>query len=194
MKVVGSIIARLGSKRLAHKNLMPFHGMPLVGYGIRLLERCKRLDVIVVSTEDELIAGVAHDFGARVVQRPVELSADDTPSVPVFRHIAESTDCTKHVNFNINYPTCSPQVIDDAVDKLETFEEVLTVPHAVWGQTRDCLENYGDPWKITAHPYRDERVGPIDIHKYDDILEAYRQKQGDIKDWDANQSAHSTES
>ncbi len=31
MHVVGSIIARLGSKRLKYKNLMPFEGKPLVG-------------------------------------------------------------------------------------------------------------------------------------------------------------------
>ena len=183
MKVVGSIIARLGSKRLIHKNLMPFHGMPLVGWGICLLEGAKSLDEIVVSTESELIARVAHDFGARVLRRPDSLSADNVPSIPVFQHIMSEASGDIHVNFNINFPFCEPAVVDDAVAKVQDIGEVLTVPYAVWAQTRTCLDGYGDPWKITAHQYPDSRVGDLDIHSMDDLLQAYRDKQGELPNW-----------
>lgn len=183
MRVVGSIIARLGSKRLVHKNLMPFHGMPLVGWGIRLLEQSKSLDEIIVSTESELIARVAHDFGARALKRPEALSADNIASVPVFQHIMAEVPGDIHVNFNINFPFCEPAVVDDAVRKVQEFGEVLTVPFAVWSQTRECLDNYGNPWNITAHQYADTRVGDLDIHTVGDLLEAYRQKQGDLPGW-----------
>lgn len=183
MRVVGSIIARLGSKRLIHKNLMPFHGMPLVGWGIQMLERAQSLDEIVVSTESELIARVAHDFGARVLKRHPSLSADDVASVPVFQHIMSEVPGDVHVNFNINFPFCEPAVVDDAVAKAQEEGEVLTVPFAVWAQTQECLDNYGDPWNITAHQYPDARVGDLDIHTLEDLLDAYRQKQGELPNW-----------
>lgn len=49
MHLVGSIIARLGSKRLAYKNLLPFEGKPLWVLGIEKLREAKRVDEIVVS-------------------------------------------------------------------------------------------------------------------------------------------------
>ena len=57
MDVVGSIIARLGSKQLAYKNLMPFEGKPLWGLGIEKLRVAERVDEIVVSTEILLADG-----------------------------------------------------------------------------------------------------------------------------------------
>lgn len=183
MKVVGSIIARLGSKRLIHKNLMPFHGMPLVGWGVRILEQSRSLDEIVVSTESELIARVAHDFGARVLRRPEALSEDNVPSIPVFQHIMREVPGDVHVNFNINFPFCEAAVVDDAVAMVQDMGEVLSVPFAVWAQTQACLDTYGDPWNITAHQYKDERVGDLDIHTVDDLLQAYRDKQGNLPGW-----------
>lgn len=63
--VVGSIIAGLGSKRLAYNNLLPFAGKPLVGLGVEILREAKLVDEIVVPTESELIAGVRWVSGRR---------------------------------------------------------------------------------------------------------------------------------
>lgn len=180
MHVVGSIIARLGSKRLAFKNLLPFAGKPLVGRGIEILRQAKRVDEIVVSTESELIARVALDFGATVLYRPEELARDETPSVPVFQHIVAHFPCDAHVNFNVNFPMCAPEVIDRAVELALKDGEALSRPYAAWAQTLDCLESYGDPVRISAHnhEFADDRAGPRDIHEMDDLLETYRAKQG----------------
>ncbi|QXD32286.1 cytidylyltransferase domain-containing protein [Candidatus Pelagisphaera phototrophica] len=90
MRVVGSIIARLGSKRLAYKNLMPFEGKPHWGLGIEKLREAKRVDEIVVSTECELIARVALDFGAAALARPVELALDDVRAGKTDIHTLEN--------------------------------------------------------------------------------------------------------
>lgn len=115
MHVVGSIIARLGSKRLSYKNILPFGGKPMLGLGIEKLRQARLVDEIVVSTESELIARIAHDFGAKVLPRPPELAEDDVPSIPVFQHIVKHFPCDVHVNFNINFPTCEPAVVDRAI-------------------------------------------------------------------------------
>lgn len=180
MHVVGSIIARLGSKRLTYKNLLPFEGKPLIGLGIEKLRQAARVDEIVVSTESELIARVALDFGATVLVRPDELASDKAPSVPVFQHLVQHHPCDVHVNFNINFPLCDPVVIDRAVELAVQNGESLSRPYAVWAQTRTCLESYGDPYKISAHDheFEDSRAGRIDIHTLEDLVETYRLKQG----------------
>lgn len=181
MHVVGSIIARLGSKRLTYKNLLPFAGKPLIGWGIEKLRESNTVNEIVVSTESELIARVALDFGATVLERPLELAADDAPSVPVFQHLIHHFPCDVHVNFNINFPLCDPAVVDRAVELAVRDGEALSSPYAAWAQTRACLEGYGDPVKISAHQHEfvDARAGEIDIHTLEDLVQSYRLHQGD---------------
>ena len=185
MHVVGSIIARLGSKRLPYKNLLPFAGKPLVGLGIEILRRTRLVNEIVVSTESELIARVARDYGATVLRRPAELAADDVPSVPVFQHILAHVPCDVHVNLNINLPQCAPEVIDRAVELAVEKGEALSVPYAAWAQTSDRLRHYGDPWEPEkkAFLFADPRAGSIDVHTIDDLLAVYRSTQGPIEGW-----------
>lgn len=181
MRVVGSIIARLGSKRLAYKNLLPFAGRPLVGLGVEIMRRAKSVDQIVVSTESELIARVALDFGATVLRRPDELAGDEVPSVPVFQHVVEHFPCDVHVNFNINFPMCDPAVIDRAVELAAENGEALSKPYAVWAQSAERLANYEDPANIPSafrSLFDDDRAGPLDIHTEQDLLETYRAWQG----------------
>lgn len=186
MRVVGSIIARLGSKRLPFKNLLPFAGKPLVGLGIEILRKTETVDTIVVSTESELIARVARDFGATVLRRPAELAADNVPSVPVFQHILAHFPCDVHVNFNINLPQCDPAVIDRAVELAAEKGEALSVPYAAWAQTAERLANYGDPWapEKKAFNFADPRAGTLDVHTLDDLLEVYRAAQGPLPGWE----------
>lgn len=185
MHVVGSIIARLGSKRLAFKNILPFNGKPLVGLGIETLRRANSVDEIVVSTESELIARIARDFGATVLQRPAELAGDGVPSVPVFQHLVQTYRCDVHVNFNINFPLCDPAVIDRAVEIAAETGESLSVPYAVWAQTAARLASYGDPWapEKKAFLFEDERAGAVDVHTLEDLLAVYRLQQGPLPDW-----------
>lgn len=185
MRVVGSIIARLGSKRLPYKNLLPFAGKPLVGLGIEILRKSRLVNEIVVSTESELIARVVRDFGAVVLRRPDELAADDVPSVPVFQHIVERFPCDVHVNLNINFPLCDPAVIDRAVELAMEKGEALSVPYAAWAQTTERLTNYGDPWapEEKAFLFDDERAGTVDVHTIEDLLEVYRNNQGPAIGW-----------
>ena len=186
MHVVGSIIARLGSKRLPYKNLLPFGGQPLVGRGIELLRRAHLVDEIVVSTESELIARVARDFGATVLRRPDELAGDKVPSVPVFQHLVAAHPCDVHVNFNINFPLCDPAVIDRAVELAREKGEALSVPYAAWAQTAERLRDYGDPWapETKAFLFEDDRAGAIDVHTVEDLLNVYRSSQGSMPGWE----------
>ena len=182
MKIVGSVIARLGSKRLNYKNLLPVKGKPLLGLAIEKLKEVDRIDKVVVSTESELIARVAKDFGVEVLMRPEALAGDNIPSIPVYQHIMEHYPCDIHVNYNCNFPICPSDVIEKAISLAIEKGESLSVPFAVWAQSRDCLKNYGDPYDITAYKFDDERIHATDIHSMDDLLEVYRFLQDNRQD------------
>jgi pseudaminic acid cytidylyltransferase len=85
--IVAVIPARGGSKRIPRKNIRPFAGKPIIAYSIAAARACGLFDRIIVSTDDEEIAGVARDCGAETpFQRPPELSDDHTGTDPVTAH------------------------------------------------------------------------------------------------------------
>ena len=115
MKVVGSVIARLGSKRLTYKNLLPYKGVPLVLHAITKLIDTKLFDQVVLSTDSELIARTCLTKKVEVLIRPSSLSTDDIPSIPVFQHIMENFPCDIHLNYNCNFPECDQSVFEKAI-------------------------------------------------------------------------------
>ena len=62
MKVIGSVIARIGSKRLTYKNLLPYRGKPIVVRALEKLVQSSLFDEVVLSTDSELIARNCHEI------------------------------------------------------------------------------------------------------------------------------------
>lgn len=82
--------ARGGSKGIPKKNVMPIAGKPLLAWTIEAALSAGSVDEVVVSTEDEEIAGVARHYGGLVpFMRPVELSGDEVSAVDVALHAIE---------------------------------------------------------------------------------------------------------
>lgn len=83
---VAIIPARGGSKRIPRKNIKPFHGVPVIGYAIKLAQESQIFSEVFVSTDDEEIAEVAISFGASVPWlRSRELSDDYATTVSVMQ-------------------------------------------------------------------------------------------------------------
>ena len=81
------ILARGGSKGIPRKNIRILAGKPLIAYSIACAKESKLIRRVIVSTDDEEIAGIAKQFGAEVpFMRPKELARDLTPDLPVFQH------------------------------------------------------------------------------------------------------------
>lgn len=84
---VAIIPARVGSKRIAGKNIKNFAGKPIISYSICAAKNSGIFDEIIVSTDCEKIAEIARQEGAEVpFIRPSELSDDHTPTAPVIEH------------------------------------------------------------------------------------------------------------
>lgn len=86
-EVLAIIPARGGSKGIPHKNIRQFAGYPLIAYSIAAGLQASTVTRVIVSTDDEEIAGVAKEFGAEVpFLRPTEFAQDNTLDLPVFTH------------------------------------------------------------------------------------------------------------
>ncbi len=101
---IAVIPARGGSKRIPRKNVRPFCGKPMLAYAIEAAKTSGLFEHIVVSTDDEEIAGIAHEYNAEIpFIRPKELADDLTPTVPVIAHAIQ--ECQKF-GWAIEYVCC----------------------------------------------------------------------------------------
>ena len=99
MKKIPTIIcARGGSKRLPRKNVLLFHGHPLIAWAITAAKHCKYVDDVWVSTDDDEIADISEQYGARIIRRPDWPDADTISAGRPTVHARE--EIKKHYDFD----------------------------------------------------------------------------------------------
>ncbi len=98
MKTIAIIPARGGSKRLPNKNIMLLGGIPLLAHSILYAKaNSEIIDEIYVSTDDENIKKIALQYGAKVIDRPENISGDFEPTASALKHVIENTDEVENV-------------------------------------------------------------------------------------------------
>lgn len=105
---IAIITARGGSKRIPRKNIKPFLGKPIIAYSITAALEAGCFNEVMVSTDDEEIAEVAHIFGANVpFLRSAETSNDFATTADVLKEVlAEYKRCgTEFPHASCIYPT-----------------------------------------------------------------------------------------
>ena len=80
MKTLAMITARGGSKRIPRKNVLPFCGKPIIWYSIQAALESGIFDEVMVSTDDEEIARIALEAGAKVPFMRSEKTSNDYAS------------------------------------------------------------------------------------------------------------------
>ncbi len=127
------IPARGGSKRIPRKNIKDFLGKPIIAYSIEAALKSNLFDEIMVSTDDEEIAAIAKEYGAKVPFMRSEENADDFATTydvieEVLQKYGEAGK--KFKNTCVLYP-CAPFVtasrLNEAYKKLEEFDTVFPV-------------------------------------------------------------------
>ncbi|MGO2792816.1 cytidylyltransferase domain-containing protein [Microbacterium gubbeenense] len=88
-ETVAIIPARGGSKGVPRKNILRVGGIPLVARAVRTAGAADGIDRVIVSTDDDEIAGVAESWGAEVVRRPADLADDAATSEDAVLHALE---------------------------------------------------------------------------------------------------------
>jgi N-acylneuraminate cytidylyltransferase len=85
--LVALIPARGGSKRVPRKNVRILNGHPLLAYAIAAARESGVFADVIVSTEDEAIARIAHHYGASIpFMRPPTLAGDASPDIEWVTH------------------------------------------------------------------------------------------------------------
>ena len=108
-----------------------------MSYAIEACKGSQYLDAqnIYVSTEDEEIAGIAVQCGAKVIDRPNELAEDHVWTQDVLSHALEWSERQTGSEFDVlvrvqaNSPQITSQKIDECIRKLQEHSlwEVFTV-------------------------------------------------------------------
>lgn len=90
---LGLIPARGGSKGFPRKNIRKLGGKPLIVHAIECALQCRRIDHLIVSTDDPSIAKIARENGAEVpFLRPEKLAGDRVPMLPVIKHALKACE------------------------------------------------------------------------------------------------------
>ena len=99
--VIGIVPARAGSKGLPRKNIAPLCGKPLIAWSIEAGLRSQYIDLVIVSTDSNKIAGISAEYGASVpFIRPAELATDETPTIDVVIHALEYLNIQRKQRFD----------------------------------------------------------------------------------------------
>jgi 3-deoxy-manno-octulosonate cytidylyltransferase (CMP-KDO synthetase) len=117
MKTLAVIPARYGSTRLPGKPLVSAGGVPIVARVFRQVARCRKVDRIVVGTDDAGIEKVMRSEGAEVMMTPRDLPSGGDRVAWVAARIPEAEIV---LNVQVDDPLVGPDMIDPLVESLES--------------------------------------------------------------------------
>ena len=88
MSRIAVIPARGGSTRIPRKNILEFHGKPIIAYSIETAKASGLFDRIIISTDDREIAEVAVQYGATDIhERRPEHARNEVGTQEVARQV-----------------------------------------------------------------------------------------------------------
>ena len=168
-RAIGLIPSRWGSTRFPGKSLASIGGKPLLAWVVERVRQSRRLEDVVVATDDDRIAGAARSLGVRaVLTRPDHPSGTD--------RIAEAMrglDANVIVNIQGDEPLIAPELIDELAVKMATepdwamataacpIKDVaeLASPHVV----KVVLDSHDGALYFSRLPIPCRRDGPPDL-------------------------------
>lgn len=174
MRTLGLIPAKGGSTRLRRKNILPLGGKPLIGWAIDAALASGVIDRLVVSTEDEEIAGRARELGADVpFLRPDALARDPAGVVDVALHALDvlREQGEEYDRIVILLPTCPFRTAADIRDAMALFEAkngTFLMSVAEFSHTPFAAQGIAEDG--TVHPHFPDHFGK----KAQEMPHAYR--------------------
>lgn len=141
------ITARGGSKRIPGKNKKEFCGKPILFYSIEAALESGIFDEVMVSTDDEEIAQLAVQAGAKVpFTRSAETSNDHASTDEVILEVLQEYEKRgqKFDSFCCIYPTApflTAKRLREAMELLETADSVMPVVAFSYPPQRGLIRN-----------------------------------------------------
>lgn len=118
------ILARGGSKGIPGKNLRKVAGVSLIGRSVRASVAARSVSATYVSTDDAEIAAEAMRHGAKIIQRPADISGDKATSESGWLHAlaeisAAGTEVARLVFLQCTSPFTTGEDIDGCLAAME---------------------------------------------------------------------------
>ena len=150
--IIGLIPARGGSKGIPRKNLAFLGDKTLLEIGVGKLFK-SGCDEVFVSTNDQEISECAIKYGAKVINRPNEISEDTSSTEPVILHAINSISIDP-TNILVIHQITSPMITVKSIvtciklienSKFNSAVSVFQESPFIW------VENEFQEWEPTNH-------------------------------------------
>ncbi len=113
--IVGIIPARFASSRLMGKPLADIGGKPMIQHTYESSKTSRLLNEVIIATDDERVAGICRNFGAKVFVTPKDIA---TGSDRIAYVAKELSDAEIIVNIQGDEPFIQGIMIDQAIEPL----------------------------------------------------------------------------
>jgi len=154
MKIVSVILARGGSKEIPRKNIIKFSGQPLINWTINS-SKMSNVHETWVSTDDQEIADISNQAGAKVLKRPSNLATDISPSEEALLHFADNVEFDMLVFIQPTSPLLWPQDINKGIEMMNSYSSVFSAYKEHWCPRWSMKSNPID-WDIFNRPRRQD--------------------------------------
>lgn len=130
MKVKALVAARAGSVRVESKNTRPFASTTLLDNKLSQLHRIRRLDGVIVSSEDDDILCLAERYGCETMRRSTEFASSQAIMSDVYEYMATRCEADVIVYANCTSPLvrdCTVRsLIEEFMDSRRSFDSLNT--------------------------------------------------------------------
>lgn len=174
MKTLALITARGGSKRIPRKNVKYFFGKPIIAWSIEVVIKSGIFDEVMVSTDDEEIAKIAKDYGAKVPFLRSNENADDKAGTEEVILEVLSNYETLNKQFDIVcciYPTTPLMTVERLIEcknKLQIEEYDTIFPILRYGHpVQRALKMNENKIQMVWPEYEDSRTQDLEPYYHD---------------------------
>lgn len=174
MRKIAIITARGGSKRIPRKNIREFCGKPILAYSIEAARESELFDTVMVSTDDEEIAGIAREYGAEVPFFRSEQTANDfaTTNDVLLEVLEEYEKRGEHYDIGCCiYPTApfvTAAKLRDAMGQMEAGDADTLIPVVAFSYPPQRAMLVKEGRLVFEYPrYLDSRSQDLEPHYHD---------------------------
>jgi spore coat polysaccharide biosynthesis predicted glycosyltransferase SpsG len=185
-RILFVVPARGGDREVPYLNIKRLGAHPLIAHTLIEAGKSRHPHTLVVSTDDDEVARVAEQYGARVpFRRPLELASDSAELQAIVRHAVSFVEEQEKVTFDVvvtlqaTSPFRTARQIDEAIDRLleGDLDAVISLKELrslTWRMRGGKLE------PIFEHPGRRVELEPL--YQEDGAIRVMRRKVLDSKE------------
>jgi 3-deoxy-manno-octulosonate cytidylyltransferase (CMP-KDO synthetase) len=130
------IPARYGSTRFPAKIVASATGRPLVQHVVDQVRKCKRVQEVIVATDDRRIVDALAPYDTRVVMTsPAHQSGTDR-----IAEVARGLDAQVVVNVQGDEPEIEPQIVDDLIERISASGSEMATAATPFPQGADPVD------------------------------------------------------